>query len=228
MVFITDAALDVPAGERKKFETLLGRLKDENIRCLWIGIGSDLGEKGFKQAAAKTGGSYVITEDPAALTAAFTDLTAEIRNTAAKLKGTGPVDTARRIYDWIGSNVEYVGYTSDDRGALYAVKNRRGDCTEFMYLFVALARANGIPARGVGGYVVDRDTVLEPHEYHNWAEFYLDGVWHVADPQRSKFMDDETNYIAMRIIGGDSDRTPGKFHRFWCSSDSVTVRMNRE
>ncbi|MCP3955816.1 MAG: VWA domain-containing protein, partial [Desulfobacterales bacterium] len=82
MVFITDAALDVPAGERKKFETLLGRLKDENIRCLWIGIGSDLGEEGFKRAAAKTGGRYVITEDSAALTTAFTDLTAEIRNTA--------------------------------------------------------------------------------------------------------------------------------------------------
>ncbi|MCP3953603.1 MAG: hypothetical protein GY697_15505, partial [Desulfobacterales bacterium] len=46
------------------------------------GIGSDLGEEGFKRAAAKTGGRYVITEDSAALTTAFTDLTAEIRNTA--------------------------------------------------------------------------------------------------------------------------------------------------
>ena len=81
MVFITDAALDVAQNERKTFETLLGRLKDEKIRCLWIGIGSDLGEKAFKHAAQKTGGRYVITEDPAALKSAFTDLINEIRQT---------------------------------------------------------------------------------------------------------------------------------------------------
>ena len=79
MVFITDAALDVAADERKVFETLLGRLRDEKIRCLWIGIGSDLGEKAFKHAAQKTGGRYVLTEDPAALKSAFTALTDEIR-----------------------------------------------------------------------------------------------------------------------------------------------------
>jgi len=79
MIFITDAALDVAENERKAFEMLLGRLKDEKIHCLWIGIGSDLGEKSFKHAAQKTEGRYVITEDPAALKSAFTILTDEIR-----------------------------------------------------------------------------------------------------------------------------------------------------
>ena len=84
MVFITDAALEPEADNRKYFETLLGRLKDENIRCLWIGIGSDLDEKAFKHAAQKTGGHYVITEDPEALTSVFTDLTNDIRQDKEK------------------------------------------------------------------------------------------------------------------------------------------------
>lgn len=88
MVFITDAALDVAEDERKVFETLLGRLKDEKIRCLWIGIGSDLGEKAFKHAARKTGGRYVLTEDPAALKSAFTDLTNEIRQASENTGST--------------------------------------------------------------------------------------------------------------------------------------------
>lgn len=43
-----------------------------------------------------------------------------------------------------------------------------------MYLSMALARANGIPARGIAGYVYGGNAVLHPEDNHNWAEFYLD------------------------------------------------------
>ncbi|MCK4823252.1 transglutaminase domain-containing protein, partial [bacterium] len=114
----------------------------------------------------------------------------EITRLAKKLKGPETVKTAENIFRWIADNIQYTGYLRNARGALYALQNKKGDCTESMYLFTALCRANGIPARGVGGYVCSQNAILRPSEYHNWAVFYHDGIWSIADPQRKTFMQD--------------------------------------
>ena len=44
--------------------------------------------------------------------------------------------------------------------ARHALETHAGDCTEYMALFVALCRRSGIPARGLGGYVCEKDKVL--------------------------------------------------------------------
>ena len=75
------------------FETLLARLRDEKISCLWAGIGA-LDEKPFKQAAALSGGRYVLTESPDDLAQAFTSLVADIRGAAAP---SGPAPTAVEV-----------------------------------------------------------------------------------------------------------------------------------
>jgi len=49
---------------------------------------------------------------------------------AKQLKATESAQTARNIYDWVSSNIAYPGYIADDLGALYALKERKGDCTE--------------------------------------------------------------------------------------------------
>lgn len=56
-----------------------------------------------------------------------------------------------------------------------------GDCTEHTWLFVALCRAAGIPARPVYGlaYV---DGPVGRFAYHAWAEVALDGAWVEVDP----------------------------------------------
>lgn len=107
-----------------------------------------------------------------------------IRTLAAELRGAEERETARAIYDWIRQHLQYAGYLPDDRGALDALTRRQGDCTEYAYLAVALARANGIPARMVGGYVADRNSVLRAKDYHNWAEVYFDGAWRLLDAQK--------------------------------------------
>jgi transglutaminase-like putative cysteine protease len=54
---------------------------------------------------------------------------------------------------------------------------RSGDCTDLTALFVALARAAGIPARPAAGLLWQ-----SPHfYYHAWAEVYL-GDWVAVDP----------------------------------------------
>jgi hypothetical protein len=151
----------------------------------------------------------------------------EISSFSVQLKESKPLRTAENIFQWVANNIKYSGYTKDDHGALYALRNRQGDCTEYMYLFVALCRANDIPARGIGGYIFSGDPILNPSSYHNWAEFYDDAAWRIADPQKKVFMQNSSHYIAMKIIG-DSARNPmGESHRFRFIGDGLEVKMNQ-
>lgn len=63
------------------------------------------------------------------------------------------------IYDWVRENVEY--REGPFKGALRALKDGYGDCEELSSLFIAMCRAEGIPAR----------TVWVPG--HCYPEFYL-------------------------------------------------------
>jgi len=149
----------------------------------------------------------------------------EISRLAKELKGPKPVKTAENIFRWVAGNVEYTGYLRDSRGALYALRNKKGDCTEFMYLFSALCRANNIPARCIGGYVCQENAVLKSNGYHNWVEFCDGGVWKIADPQRKVFMQHPSQYIAMQVIQKSSTNPMGDYRRFRCVGDGLKVKM---
>jgi transglutaminase-like putative cysteine protease len=145
---------------------------------------------------------------------------------AQMLKGASTEESARKAYQWVARNIRSEAYIADDRGAVWALANRRGDCTEFSYLLAAIIRANGIPARVLGGYVYPESAVLRGTDYHNWAEFYVDGAWQLADSQRKVFMDKPSNYIAMRILGPSTLNALGAFHRFHAMGAGIKVTMN--
>lgn len=149
----------------------------------------------------------------------------EIRQLAQKLKDDSHLRTAENIFHWVTKNIRYAGYSNRVRGALYALRHKKGDCTEFAYLFVALCRACGIPARGMAGYVCREDRVLKAANYHNWAEFYENGTWKMADPQKGVFMGDHADYIAMRIVGKAQDNVIPQFDRFRCEGEGLKVTM---
>ena len=124
----------------------------------------------------------------------------QIRRQAAELKAGTAQLTAEKINNWVAGHIDYTGYVSRTRGAAYALKHRKGDCTEYAFLFVALCRASGIPARPVAGFVCPHSMVVDFGDYHNWAEFYLNGRWQIADPQNKKFMSSTPYHIAFQII----------------------------
>ncbi|MBR9982508.1 MAG: transglutaminase domain-containing protein [Desulfatitalea sp.] len=123
-----------------------------------------------------------------------------IMGLAATLKEDDPLRTVGNTFQWVSEKLHYIGYVKRTRGALYALEHLRGDCTEFAFLFVALCRANGIPARAVGGFVCPQSAVLDLGDYHNWAEFHHDGRWHVADPQRNRLMNDQHQYVVFHYL----------------------------
>ena len=83
---------------------------------------------------------------------------------------------------------EYVPAYSN---ALEALETARGDCTEHSVLFVALARAVGIPARMAVGIAY-----WPPgggFGWHAWGEIFTDGRWIAVDPTWNQPIADATH-----------------------------------
>jgi len=96
---------------------------------------------------------------------------ARIKNLAKKVVAgkDGAWDKVEAIYDWVREHIEYK--EGKLKGALAALKDGNGDCEELTSLFVAMCRANRIPARTVW---------IQGHCY---PEFYLqddqnEGRWY--------------------------------------------------
>jgi hypothetical protein len=144
-----------------------------------------------------------------------------------KLHESTTVKTAENIFSWVIKHVEYSGYSGSEQGALHALNNKKGDCTELMDLFIALSRAASIPSRGVAGYVMPENGILKPMEFHNWAEFYDENRWNIVDPQKKVFMQNQADYIAMRIIKSSPENPMAGFNRFRFSGEGLVVSMNK-
>lgn len=123
---------------------------------------------------------------------------AEIKTIAEKLRDdqTPVWDQAKTYYDYVREHVEF-RKDSPLSGAKAALKSGYGDCEAFNALFVALCRAEGIPAR----------TVWVPG--HCYPEFYVEdgrkngywipcegalGDWFGAPPQRLPILQKGENF----------------------------------
>jgi hypothetical protein len=103
-----------------------------------------------------------------------TGLPAELGANAVKGKVT-PLDKARAIYDYVFTTMRYdksgTGWGRGD--VLYACDTKRGNCTDFHSLFIAMARSQGIPARFEIGFSLPPDKPsAEIEGYHCWADFF--------------------------------------------------------
>ncbi|HEY3332372.1 MAG TPA: transglutaminase domain-containing protein [Capsulimonadaceae bacterium] len=113
---------------------------------------------------------------------------------------TGAKDEAaavRQIASWVFANIAYSNDAPVVANAAQTLETKSGQCRGYAYLFAALARAAGIPVRGVCGYTVEGSTVVplsddggstikvRLHDVpHAWVEvWYPEGGWVPYDPQ---------------------------------------------
>ncbi len=83
---------------------------------------------------------------------------------------------ALKIFDWVFKKIKKIpslGLPS----AISVLENKEGDCNEHAYLFVAFARASGIPAKIVTGLVYSKGRFY----YHSWPKVFV-GKWIELDP----------------------------------------------
>lgn len=104
-----------------------------------------------------------------------------------------PVRAARLLNEWVYRNLEK-SITLSVPSAVQVLENGRGDCNEHTALYVALARAIGLPARTAAGLVY----VNGRFYYHAWPEVYLNG-WVALDPTFGQFPADAAH---LRFITG--------------------------
>ena len=102
--------------------------------------------------------------------------------------------TPERIYQFVSSNLEYdykrVKPNVQRMGALNAFKNKNSAiCMEYTDLFIALARAAGIPAREINGFAYTENPEIQPLSLvadvlHAWPEYWDEKIksWIPVDP----------------------------------------------
>jgi hypothetical protein len=104
-----------------------------------------------------------------------------------------PRVAAERINRWVHDSVRKQ-ITVGVPDALQVLSAKRGDCNEHTQLYIALARAAGIPSRTAAGLAY----VGGKFYYHAWPEVYLDG-WVAVDPTFGQFPADAAH---LRFVNG--------------------------
>lgn len=133
-----------------------------------------------------------------------------------------PVEKARRLYNYVIATMHYdhdgTGWGHGD--AVWACDNKHGNCTDFHSLFIAMARAAGIPARFEIGFSLP----VGVHQgaiggYHCWAEFYVQGIgWIPVDASEAWKNKEKADYYfgtldpnrVMFTLGRDIRLKPGQ------------------
>jgi len=137
---------------------------------------------------------------------------------------TTVLDKAKAIYDWVCGNMYRdplaKGCGPGDVCSLIAEK-RGGKCVDIHSVFVALAKAAGVPAREVFGIRLGRQDMEDiTSGYHCWPEFFLPGYgWVPADPA-----DVRKVMLAENLTTSDAKTTMYR-ENFWCRIDPYRVKL---
>jgi hypothetical protein len=105
---------------------------------------------------------------------------AQARRIVASINGRGA--SAAALAEWVSETLTLD--PDGPSGALAAFTEHRGTAVAHAALFVAMARAVGLPARIVGGVVAAPDGRWYRH---TWAEVYVERRWIAADPAYARY-----------------------------------------
>lgn len=110
---------------------------------------------------------------------------------------TNALAISEKLCRWVHDNV-HTTFSARLTNALEVLENLQGDCTEHSILFIALARAAGLPAREVAGLIYVEGE--RPGFYfHQWATVWV-GKWIDVDPTFDQPLADVTH---IKLAEGD-------------------------
>ena len=119
-------------------------------------------------------------------------------------------NAAEKLCRWVYASINDKKMSGGFGSSLTTLESLSGDCTEHTMLFIALARAAGIPARICSGIVFAKDAFY----YHFWPEVYV-GRWVQMDPTLDQVIAD-ANHIQLGGSVMESDNlmefAEGVFH----------------
>lgn len=93
-----------------------------------------------------------------------------------------PYWIARKVFKYIIEHLEYERARGWD-AAPAILKRGTGSCSEYTFVFIAMCRAAGLPARYVGSVAIRGDDASLDLVFHRWAEVFLPNYgWVPVDP----------------------------------------------
>jgi hypothetical protein len=101
---------------------------------------------------------------------------------AAVAGESNPYWIARKIYNYVIEHMEYE--LAGGWNVAPAVLDRgNGSCSEYSFVYIAMCRAAGLPARYAGSIVIRGDDASYDQVFHRWVEVYLPNYgWIPVDP----------------------------------------------
>jgi len=134
----------------------------------------------------------------------------------------------KKIYDFVVSNLDYKFEGGWDDAATVLARGN-GSCSEYSFVFTALCRANGIPARYVGGTRHRQDGYYEDKTFHRAVEVYFPSYGWVpvdatlADTQEAGYeylYALKNDFFVIATAGGQSEPLRWNYHSY-CKWDYV-------
>lgn len=162
---------------------------------------------------------YFLQETPLTLPgAAISALAAEMSGNANILNRLHTL--SRQIGDMVGYGKDgtYVATTAEE-----AMAGGTGVCQDHAHIFVAAARAGGVPARYVSGYLM-MDGQTEQEASHAWAEGCVDGLGWVGFDVSNRQSPDE-RYVRLAVGRDYHDAAPISGLRIGDAEESMIVNL---
>ncbi|HKK98523.1 MAG TPA: transglutaminase family protein [Marivita sp.] len=146
----------------------------------------------------------------------------------ALLKGMGDVKEVGALHDLsdrIRSSVPYtIGGSESDWTAEDALTAQKGVCQDHAHIFIACARALGLPARYVSGYLMMNDTTIQD-AMHAWAEAHVPGLGWVGFDISNGYSPD-TRYVRVATGLDYSDAAPVSGTRVGGAKETLDVEIH--
>jgi transglutaminase-like putative cysteine protease len=122
------------------------------------------------------------------------------------------------------------GATGADTSPLEAFHQRRGVCQDFAHVMIVAARAHGVPAAYVSGYLrtlppPGRPRLVGADAMHAWVNLWCGDElgWVGFDPTNNVFAETDHIFVAMGRDYGDVAPLDGVFHGGKGQEMSVSV-----
>ena len=137
----------------------------------------------------------------------------------------------RAIYDLLSQRLRPDGFRATRRQVDTSLSMGRGDCTDLALVAVAVARAAGLPARFVNGWLVERSMIVDADLFHDWAEVYDGARWHVLDLHAQVYDPSAPHRVVLRYEGRRPTARPVSASpldglvRYYADSPTLDLRM---
>lgn len=150
-----------------------------DLESVRVGSPDDIPQE-VRDLYLRAGGKYALESEVVRSAAA------EVSGAQAQGQQPNTLELIGALFDYVVDHLKYARDSTWD-SADVVLDRGTGSCSEYAFAFIALCRANGIPARYVGGNARRSDAAFYIDRIsHRWAEAYLPGVgWTPFDPTRS-------------------------------------------